>query len=251
MSNSDKYYIITGGSRGIGKQVAYSMAEAGYNIVLIARNEETLKEVCADIKSKYSVDVLYKVCDLSKTETIEKVFDECVEMVPNNFIHGIVYSSGQTSITPLKVLDSDTVKDIYSVNVFGFIELSRCYSMQNFNNKENCNIIVISSVAAKEKEKGKLAYASSKAAVDTAMVVMSKELVRYKIRVNAVRPAFVQTDMSSDTIGLRQAVSKTEINQPLGMIIPEDIADSVLFLLSDKAKMITGSVIEVNGGMIY
>lgn len=252
MSNSDKYYIITGGSRGIGKQVAYSMAEAGYNIVLIARNEETLKEVCADIKSKYSVDVLYKVCDLSKTETIEKVFDECVEMVPNNFIHGIIYSSGQTSITPLKVLDADIVKNIFSINIFGFIELSRCYSMQNFNNKENCNIVVISSTSVKHKRPGMIAYAASKSAVETTMQIISKELAKSKIRVNAIRPALVGTDMANETAELKAVVSSKYNNQDqlLGLISPMDIANGVLYLISDSGRMITGTTLEINGGLI-
>lgn len=252
MNNSDKYYIITGGSRGIGKQVAYSMAEEGYNIVLIARNEDILKEVCEDIKSKYSVDVMYKVCDLSKTETIEKVFDECAQMVPTHFIHGIIYSSGQTSITPLKVLDVETVKNIYSVNIFGFIELSRCYSMQNFTNKEHCNIVVISSTSVKHKRPGMIAYASSKSAVETSMQIISKELAKYKIRVNAIRPALVGTDMANETAEIKAIVNSKYNNQDqlLGLISPIDIANGVLYLISDSGRMTTGTILEINGGLI-
>lgn len=253
MSNNDQYYIVTGGSRGIGKQVAYSMAEAGYNIILIARNEMKLQEVCTDIRSQYSVDIFYKVCDLSKTETIEQVFDECIEMVPNNFIHGIIYASGQTSITPLKVLDASIVQEIYAVNVFGFIELSRCYSMQNFNNKENCNIIVISSTSVKNKKTGMVAYAASKGAVEISMQIIAKELARYKIRVNAIRPALVDTDMANETAEIKGIVNSNYRHQDqlLGLLNTQDIANGVLYLISEYGKMNTGTVLEINGGLIF
>ncbi len=104
-----------------------------------------------DIKSKYNVNIFYKVYDLSKIETIKKTFKECINLTPNKFVHGFIYSSWQTDTAPLKVININKIKEIYSLNVFGFIKISRCYSLQNFINKEGCNIVAISSTSAKNK----------------------------------------------------------------------------------------------------
>lgn len=236
--------IVTGASSGIGKAVAIALSELGAKVHLIARNGELLDVVNREICNRGFV---YQY-DLSNISCIEGIVDAIVEQ--HGSIDGFVHCAGIGGARPLKLLHKSDIEKFMNINFYAFIEFSRCLSRKGCYGN-NLSIIAMSSIASVMGDKGKIAYCSSKAALDASVRCLAKELASKKIRVNTIRASWVNTKLYSNYIKNwgDNEVSKTLINRHyLGILDTDDICNMVIFLLSIKSKRITGSAVLIDSG---
>lgn len=236
-----KAVLITGASSGIGAAVSEYLSEQGYFVVLVARNKDRLSIVQEKLCGE-SLSISY---DLSNLENIENIFSRCREIGIK--LDGLVHCAGINNDIPIRASDIEVMKEVTTVNYYSFVELGKYFSKKKYSN-DNASVVAISSSASISCSKGMCTYAASKAALNAAVKVMSKEYVKRKQRANAILPTFVDTPMAArmdKTLGdLEQKIA----NQPLGLIKPKQIAYLAEFLLSDKASYITGACIPVSAG---
>ena len=241
----DKVAFVTGGTRGIGKQIAINLAKAGYDIAINYRNEnEALKETKIEIE-KQNVNCFPVKGDVS-------VFEDCEKMVKdiiNQFgkIDVLVNNAGITRDMLILRMKEKDFSDVINVNLIGTFNVTKNV-VPYMAKKRNGRIINISSVVGISGNAGQTNYSSSKAGIIGFTKSLAKELGSRNILVNAVAPGFIQTamtDVLSDDI---KEQMKSQI--PLGAFgSVQDIANAVVFLASDEAKYITGQTLHVDGGM--
>lgn len=234
-----KTALVTGAATGIGQAIVRELAEEGYQVYAAARTKEKLEktlELCAglDVKGVYF--------DLLTPETIE----EAIAQLPA--LDALVNCAGlSVARTPCREVSPEDWDDTLNTNVKGnyWVTVSALKKMGRGG-----AIVNISSGAAKTGgDFVALPYSVSKGAINTLTVCFARELAKEGIRVNAVSPGFVDTRMLIRNDKLTTEYYDSII--PIGRLgVPQDIAQSVSFLLSEKASFITGQVIEVNGGDI-
>ena len=237
-----KNYLVTGASQGIGKEITKRLLQSGANVLMITRNANKVM----DLLDKYPGQAYVYNFDLKNLDKIEDIFLYAKEK--KLCFDGMVHAAGISEDCPIKNVTVPMMKDIMGVNYFSLVQIGRFFSMKKYSHN-NGSVVVLSSLASLSCEQGMSQYAASKAAVNAYVKVMSKELVRRRIRVNAVAPGYVDTDM---TWNMREVIENFDAElmnrQPYGVISTEQIAELVLFLLSEKSSYITGDVIPVSGG---
>ncbi len=232
--------LVTGASSGIGEQTVRYLSEQGYETILVARNEEKLKSLAGELPSPSYIFPM----DLAELERIEDIFIFCQEK--NIILDGLVHCAGLARHYAVKMNDIDDMHTTFRINYDAFIELAKYFSMRKYSNKGS-SVVVMSSLSAITCRPSTLNYSSSKAALNTAVKVMAKELGKRAIRVNSILPGYVKTPMTAD----ESLVADVQKSQPLGFIEPEYIAYMIEFLLSDKSRYITGANIPISGGMNF
>ena len=242
----DKVAMITGATRGIGKQIALTLANEGYNIVLNYRTKnDELIQAKNEIESK-NVKCLTVQGDVTN-------FEDCKQMIESaskefGKIDVLINNAGITKDMLLARMKEEDFKQVIDVNLVGTFNMTKnviSYMMKARNGR----IINISSVVGIAGNAGQTNYSASKAGIIGFTKSLAKEVASRNILVNAVAPGFIETNM---TDVLKQEV-KDEIakNIPLKrMGTPKDVANVVKFLASEDSSYITGQVISVDGGMI-
>ncbi len=242
----DKVAFVTGGTRGIGKQIAINLAKAGYDIAINYRNEnEALRETQIEIERQGAK------CFSVKGDV--SVFEDCEKMVKdiiNQFgkIDVLVNNAGITRDMLILRMKEKDFSDVINVNLIGTFNVTKNV-VPYMAKKRNGRIINISSVVGISGNAGQTNYSSSKAGIIGFTKSLAKELGSRNILVNAVAPGFIKTQMTD--------VLKNEVKEEISKNIPlkrignaEDVANVVEFLASDKSSYITGQVINVDGGML-
>ena len=242
----DKAAMITGATRGIGKQIALTLANEGYNIVLNYRTEnDELKQLKNEIESK-KVKCLTVQGDVTNFEDCKQMIESAIKEFGK--IDVLVNNAGITKDMLLARMKEEDFKQVIDVNLVGTFNMTKnviSYMMKARNGR----IINISSVVGIAGNAGQTNYSASKAGIIGFTKSLAKEVASRNILVNAVAPGFIETNM---TDVLKQEV-KDEIakNIPLKrMGTPQDVANVVKFLASEDSSYITGQVISVDGGMI-
>ena len=242
----DKVAMITGATRGIGKQIALTLANESYNIVLNYRTEnDELKQLKNEIESK-KVKCLTVQGDVTNFEDCKQMIESAIKEFGK--IDVLVNNAGITKDMLLARMKEEDFKQVIDVNLVGTFNMTKnviSYMMKARNGK----IINISSVVGIAGNAGQTNYSASKAGIIGFTKSLAKEVASRNILVNAVAPGFIETNM---TDVLKQEV-KDEIakNIPLKrMGTPQDVANVVKFLASEDSSYITGQVISVDGGMI-
>lgn len=246
LSNT-KPVLVTGASSGIGQAVAVHLSKLGYRLMLLARREQLLKETLSKLEGK---DHLYVSFDLSDLKGIENVMRLVVERMGP--LSGMVHCAGIAPMRPLSLLKPENLHEVMAINFYSYVEMVRCFSKKE-NFAAPAGVVGISSVASVLGDKGKLGYCSSKAAMDAATRCMAKEMASKGIRINTLRPSYVQTellDRYTDHWGDSPSVNAFARKHLMGVIKPEQVAAFVAFLLSDSAQTITGSAFPIDSGAL-
>ncbi len=245
MDLTGKKIIVTGASSGIGKGIAIYLSRLGANLIILGRNEDTLKETKDVLESgKHE----YFIVDLNNPGEIEGVMKKACH--DGEKLNGIVYSAGISRTIPLQYVKQSDLQDIMTVNFFSFIEMAKHFSKRKYNDNGG-SIVAISSISGKVGAKGLAAYCASKGAMDSAIRAMALDLASKNIRINSIAPGMIDTPIYE---GLKDIVNnkdfETELfkRQVLGVGTPEDIAHAAAFLLSDSSRFVTGTSIAVDGG---
>ncbi len=242
----NKVALITGSSRGIGKQIAIRLAKEGYNIAInyVNKNEEVDKTI-EEIKSQ-GVEVLEAAGDVSNFEESKKI----VELVIEKFgqIDVLVNNAGITKDTLIMRMQPEDFTKVINVNLVGTFNITKNVVPYMMKKREG-RIINISSVIGISGNAGQCNYAASKAGIIGFTKSLAKELASRNILVNAVAPGFIETNM---TDVLKEDVKLNIKKQiPLNRIgTAEDVANVVYFLTSKESSYITGQIIQVDGGML-
>lgn len=247
MNLSGKNILVTGASSGIGKGIALFLSKIGANVIMLARNEERLKEVFSELEPGNHSYYLFDLCNL------DGIGDMLDSVCSNGLkLDGLVHSAGISSTVPFQYLKLSDLDNIMSVNFYSFIELAKHFSKRK-NNNNGGSIAAISSISSHVGARGLTAYCASKGAMDSAIRSMALDLAPKGIRVNSVAPGMIKTQIYD---GLKEIVNNKGFEddlkkrQIMGIGEPEDVAGAVAFLLSDASKFITGTSIIVDGGYL-
>ena len=242
----DKCALITGATRGIGKQIAITLAKQGYNIALNYRKEnEELENTKKEIE-KTGVQILAVKGDVANFEDCENFVKQVIERFGQ--IDVLVNNAGITKDMLLMRMKKEDFEQVIDTNLVGTFNVTKNvvpYMMKARSGR----IINISSVVGISGNAGQTNYSASKAGIIGFTKSLAKEIASRNILVNAVAPGFIETNMTD--------VLKDDVNQEIAKNIPlkrmgttQDVANVVKFLASDDSSYITGQVINVDGGML-
>jgi len=245
MQLKDKVALVTGSGRGIGKEIALELAKAGAHIVLVDLDEATLAETAKEITS-LGVQVLTVKADISSFTETEKLLDQTVGKFGKVDI--LVNNAGITRDNLLLRMREKEWDMVLAINLKGTFNCTRAAARHMLKQRSG-KIVNIASIIGLSGNAGQANYAASKAGVIAFTKSTAKEFASRNINVNAVAPGFIQTAM---TDALKEEVRKAMQERiPLGRFgTPRDVANAVLFLISDAADYITGQTIVVDGGMV-
>lgn len=241
--------LITGGSRGIGAAIARGAARTGYDVcVNYHSSHQAAETLAADIRT-LGREVLTLQCDVSKEDSVEQMFVDTVNQLGTPDV--LVNNAGVLESGSIATIDARRLRRVFETNVFGAFycarEAIRLMAVSRGGN--GGSIINISSVAAKLGSPGEYVdYAASKGAIDTMTVGLASEVVDEKIRVNAVRPGVIYTEIHASG-GEPERVDRVAQSVPMqrgGTV--EEVANAVLWLASDQATYCTGTFVDVSGG---
>ncbi|MGD0711901.1 MAG: 3-oxoacyl-ACP reductase FabG [Bacteroidales bacterium] len=239
-----RYALVTGGSRGIGKAVCIKLAEMGYYVLINYKsNIEQAKNTLEIIKENgFNGELL--PFDVSVQADVENALTIWQENNKNSYIEILVNNAGIRKDTLLMWMENEHWFDVINTNLNSFLYVTKFLLKDMLVNKHG-RIINIVSLSGLKGLPGQVNYSAAKGGVIAATKALAQEIGKKKVTVNAVAPGFIKTDMTSD---LNEDELKKMI--PLNRFgLPEEVADAVCFLASEKASYITGQVISVNGGI--
>ena len=240
----DKVAIVTGGSRGIGKSICLKMAECGANIVIVYASNDEVANKTAEEVSKFGNEVVAYKCDVSQDLEVKNLVDK----INNKFkkIDILVNNAGIRDDKLAFNMDYDCFNKIIQTNLIGTFNMIH-HLYLNFVKNNYGRIINISSTVGINGNIGQSNYAASKSGIIGLSKSIAKELGRKNVTCNVIAPGFIETDMTSSLKNKQEILHNIPLNK---FGAPEDVAYTAVFLASDEARYITGSVIKVDGGLI-
>ena len=244
MRLKDKVALVTGGSRGIGYATAQAFLREGATVIITASRQENADKAVAKLKKEFPSSAIAGISpDLSSLDSVRAAFMDvtqnygCLDILVNN--------AGVSESTPFSEYTDETFAKVMDLNVKGVFNATKAASECMIANHKGVILNTSSMVSIYGQTSG-LAYPASKFAVNGLTLSLARELGPQGIRVNAVAPGIIETDMMK---AVPEEVIKPLIAQiPLGRLgKPEDIANAFVFLASDEASYITGVVLSVDG----
>lgn len=235
-----KVLLITGASSGIGRATAIECAKLGATCVLCGRNEERLQETLQILEGANHISI---TADLLTAEGIQIISNK----TPN--LDGFVCNAGINLMSPIYFLKAEELDKVFQTNVVAPMNLMNALlRKKRINNR--ASLVFISSMDAINPDVGSSAYAASKAALTSFMRSCAKELAPRKIRSNAIQPGLVETGMMHNGFVSDEDLERNKEHYLLKRFAkPEEIAWSIIYLLSDASGFLTGSVITIDGGV--
>lgn len=241
-----KVALVTGASRGIGRDIAIELAKAGANVAVnYAGSEARANEVVQEIQS-LGREAFAVQCDVANGESVAEMVKQTIERWGSLDI--LVNNAGITRDNLIMRMKEDEWDDVINTNLKGVFLCTKAVTRQMMKQKSG-RIINISSVVGESGNAGQANYVAAKAGVIGLTKTTAKELAPRGITVNAVAPGFITTDMTDKlTDEIKEGMLKMIPLAKFGE--PKDIANAVTFLASDDSRYITGQTIHVNGGMV-
>src|ERR687885_1210816 len=258
-NNERRVAVVTGSSKGIGKAIALEFANAGYSVVINARNEEELKQAANDISNSIKDagrivsipgDISQEPVCISLIESAVRQFGRIDVLVNNAGIGG-----GSKKINELTEKDWDQVIDVNLKGAFlctreAVKNMMKDENNNNNNNNSNYSIINVSSVHEQTPQPESAPYAASKGGMQMLTKTIALELAEKGIRVNGIAPGAIATDMNKELLENQKEKEKKEQEIPVHRIgQPKEIAKVALFLASEDASYVAGTTIYVDGGL--
>jgi 3-oxoacyl-[acyl-carrier protein] reductase len=237
--------VVTGGSRGLGLGIACKLLTAGYRVIAIARRRsEEIDKAIRDHEPHLSAQLNFRACDLADVANIPTL----VNHVRQEFgpIYGLVNNAGIGNGGILTMMPDSQIARLVHLNALSPIILTK-YVVRTMMTEGGGRIVNIASIVSFTGYKGLSVYSATKASIVGFTRSLAREVGSLGINVNAVAPGFVDTDMTQDLKGHRreQVVRRNALHR---LVDVDDVANAVEFLLSDKAKNITGTVLTVDAG---
>jgi NAD(P)-dependent dehydrogenase (short-subunit alcohol dehydrogenase family) len=239
---SQKHFLITGGSSGIGRATVDLAIQLGANVTVLGRNKEALEV----LKDKHGNAFEFHIIDLHNFDELDTFLEYATSsLFP---VHGLLHSAGISPTVPFSREKTSNLRTTMEVNVYAGLAIARWLIKNHRKTLES--IVYISSVMAQLGEKAKSTYSLSKSALEGSARVQALELAKHKIRVNTIAPAVINTPLSEKSIyrQSKDALQSILDKHPLGLGEPNDVANTAIFLLSDASRWITGSTLTVDGG---
>jgi len=242
---TDKVVWITGASRGIGRAVAHACAAEGAVTVLSARTREHLSDTAAVITAAGGREPILCGYDITDLQSVGRAFQEVFRQTKR--LDGLVNNAGVMQDALLGMITAEQVETTFAVNVFATIYHMQ-YAARLMGRAKAGSIVNISSIMGRYGYPGKTTYSASKAAVIGATLAAAKELAPSGIRVNAIAPGIVDTDLVAGLPAEKMQASVETIG--VGRLAsPAEVADATLFLLSDRSRYVSGQIVGVDGAM--
>ncbi len=243
-SLNGKKIVVTGASSGIGRQCAIDCSRMGANVVLIARNEDRLKETLASLTGEGHYHI---TADLSNSESVCAAAKQINEICGK--IDGIVNCAGISTTLPFKLVSREKLDEFFATNVYSAIELSRELSKVKFMNPGG-SILFMASIMGVVGESGKTLYSMTKGALIAASRSLACELSKRQIRVNCISPGAILTPINEKLPHIADPEQRKHLEDMhlLGLGKTSDIANGVIYLMSDASRWVTGQNLLIDGG---
>lgn len=238
--------IVTGSNRGIGRVIARRFAEEGSSVGLLGRREEALDETLDELESETGSENLSTiVADVSDYEETNEAIEEWVD--EHDGVHTLINNAGITRDGLLMRMDDEDWNQVQDVNLNGAFNCTKAVVRPMIRNRWG-RIIMISSVAGIRGNPGQSNYSASKSGMIGFAKSIARELGSRNITANTIAPGYIETDMTEE-LGEDRKETILEATPLERFGDPEDVAESALFLASERADFITGDVLRVDGGM--
>lgn len=240
-----KYSLVTGGSRGLGRAICIELARKGIPVIVnYQSNENAAQAVKEEIEAMGGIAELLQF-DVSRQQEVEDALEKWMTEHPDDYIAYLVNNAGIRRDNVMFMMTDDDWHSVLDTSVNGFFYVTRKLLPKMMQRKHDGSIVNVASLSGLKGIQGQANYSAAKAALIGATKALALEVASRNIRVNAVAPGFIETDMTKELPQeeLRKAI-------PIGRFgRPEEVASVVSFLLSDAASYITGEVISINGGL--
>jgi len=244
-SLAGKRILVTGASSGIGRATAQLCSQLGASLICVGRDAGRLSQTLESLIGARHTIVL---ADVDDADELPRLLQSSV--AASEPLSGVVHAAGVQRATPLRIAKAEDFLSQFRTNALSAAMIVSAVARRGVAHPDGCSVVLVGSVMSVVGAAGLAAYCTSKAAIAGLVRSAALELAAAKIRVNAVLPGMVDTEMSRRYRAAMAADQVRAIEQmhPLGLGEPTDVAHSIAFLLADAARWITGSCLTVDGG---
>ena len=238
--------LVTGAGTGLGKAIAIELCKNDFEVVLHYRSSKSGIEDALSRINELGKKATSLCFDITDRAQCKQILEQDIEQ--NGSYYGIVCNAGITKDAAFPMMTDDDWDSVVRTNIDGFYNVVNPCIMPMIAEHEGGRIIAISSVSGIMGNRGQVNYSASKAALIGAVKALALEVAKRNITVNAVAPGLIDTQMTKLDETVKKEILKMIPLKRMGK--PQDVADTVAFLMSDKANYITRQVISVNGGLL-
>lgn len=243
---SDRVAVVTGGSVGIGRAIVRRFAEEGARVAFLYRSQTNEAEKTIEQTLAFNTMVKAFKCSVCDASSVTEIFNEIQDEFGD--IDILVNNAGITQDNFFMMLSESQWDNVINVNLKGMFLCAKAV-IKSMLSRQYGRIVNMSSISALMGREGQTNYAATKGGIISFTKSLAREVAKYKITVNAIAPGLIETQMTKK---IQREVLKKAIQEiPMGRIgQPEEVAEAVLFLASERASFITGTVLNVTGGQI-